>query len=248
MGEVRLTTDSGVAVLTIDSAEVRNGITPEMADTIIDSCAAVEADDGIGALIVTGANGTFCSGADTRRWDVQADPASPEAYGNSTRIYRSFMAVGTVGVPTIAAGEGAAVGAGLNLLLAADLRVVSRRMRLIAGFPRAGLHPGGGFFSLAGRRIGSEGAAAMGLFNQEISGEQAAVTGLAWEVTEPGHALTRALELAGEAAADPGLSRQMVRSMRMELGPPQLPWPAALEMERGVQMWSFRRSQQRSQA
>lgn len=248
MGEVRLTTESGIAVLTIDSAEVRNGITPEMADVIVDHCATVEADDRIGALVVTGANGTFCSGADTRRWDVQSDPASPEAYGNSSRIYRSFMAVGSVGVPTIAAGEGAAVGAGLNLLLTADLRVVSRKMRLIAGFPRAGIHPGGGFFSLAGRCIGSEGTAALGLFNQEISGERAAATGLSWEVTEPGQALSRALEFAAEAAVDPDLSRQMVRSMRLELGPPQLPWPAAVELERGVQMWSFRRSQQRSQA
>lgn len=231
-------------MLTIDSAEVRNGITPEMADVIVDHCATVEADDSIGALVVTGANGTFCSGADSRRWDVQADPASPEAYGNSSRIYRSFMAVGSVGVPTIAAGEGAAVGAGLNLLLTTDLRVVSRKMRLIAGFPQAGIHPGGGFFSLVGRRIGSEGTAALGLFNQEVSGEWAAAAGLSWEVTEPGQALARALELA----VDPGLSRQMVRSMRLELGPPQLPWPAAVELERGAQMWSFRRSQQRSQA
>jgi enoyl-CoA hydratase len=248
MGEVRLTTESGVAVLTLDSPDVRNGITPAMADAITDSCAAVESDDSIGALVVTGANDTFCSGADTRQWNVQADPASPEAYGNSSRIYRSFLAVGAVGVPTIAAGEGAAVGAGLNLLLSTDIRVISRRMRLIAGFARAGLHPGGGFFSLAGRRIGGEGAAALGLFNQEMSGERAAATGLAWELTEPGQALERALELAAEAAVDPGLSRQMVRSMRLELGPPGLPWQAALEVERGVQMWSFRRSQQRSQA
>jgi enoyl-CoA hydratase len=245
MGEVRLTTDSGVAVMTLDSPEVRNGITPEMADVIVASCAAVEADLSIGALVITGANGTFCSGADTRRWDVQADPASPEAYENSSRIYRSFVSVGSVGVPTIAAGEGAAVGAGLNLLLAADLRVVSRRMRLIAGFPRAGLHPGGGFFALAGHRIGAEGAAAMGLFDQEISGERAAAAGLAWELTEPGLALDRALELAQAAARDPELSRRMVRSMRTELGPPRLPWPAALELERGVQMWSFRRAQRK---
>jgi enoyl-CoA hydratase len=246
VGEVRLSVDAGVAVVTVDSPEVRNGITPEMADSIVEHCEAVDADPGIGALVVTGANGTFCSGADTRRWDVQADPAAPQAYDNSSRIYRSFLAVGSVGVPTIAAGEGAAVGAGLNLFLAADLRVVARNMRLIAGFPRAGIHPGGGFFSLVGRRLGSEGAAAMGLFDQEVSGERAAATGLAWELVEPGEALARALEVAGRAARDPELSRRSVRSMRLELGPPQMPWAAAVELERGVQMWSFRRAQRRN--
>lgn len=247
MGEVILAVDSGVALITLDSAEVRNGITPEMADTIVAHCNTIDSDPSIGAVVITGANETFCSGADTRRWDVQSDPAGSEAYSNSSRIYSAFMRVGSVAAPTVVAAEGAAVGAGLNLLLAADLCVVSRTVRLIAGFPRAGIHPGGGFFSLVGRRMGSEAAAAMGLFDQEIDGERAVAIGLAWEATEPGSALSRALELASRAAVDPELSRQMVRSMRTELGPPQLPWPAAVELERGVQMWSFRRARAEGQ-
>ncbi len=243
MSEVHLTVDGGVALMTLDSVEVRNALTPEMADMIVAHCETVDSDPSIGALVITGANETFCSGADTRRWDVQADPAGPEAYSNSSRIYSAFLRVGSVAAPTVVAAEGAAVGAGLNLLLAADLRVVSRTVRLIAGFSRAGLHPGGGFFSLAARRMGSESAAAMGLFDQEIDGARAVAIGLAWEVTEHGAALPRALELARRAAVDPELSRQMVRSMRTELGPPQLPWPAAVELERGVQMWSFRRAE-----
>ncbi len=248
MGDVHLEVDDGVALLTLDSADVRNGLTPEMAGTLIRHCDAVDADPSIGALVLTGANGTFCSGADTRRWNVQSDPAAPEAYTNSSRLYASFGRVGSLAVPTIAAGEGAAVGAGLNLLLATDLRIVSQTMRLIAGFARAGLHPGGGFFSLAGRRMGAEATAAISVFDQEISGERAVTLGLAWEAIEPSQVVPRALELARHAAVDPELSRQAVRSMRVELGPPQLTWPAAVEFERGAQMWSFRRAQQEGQS
>ena len=242
MAEVTLAVDSGVAIVTIDSRETRNGITPEMADALLGHLETVDGSPSIGALVLTGANRTFCSGADTRRWDVQSDPAGAEAFSNSSRIYLTFLRLGTCAVPTIAAGEGAAVGAGLNLLLAADLRIVARDMRLLAGFARVGIHPGGGFFSLAARALGRDGAAAMGLYNQEISGAAAAQRGLAWEATDPGAALTRALELAAESAKDPELSRQMVRSMRLQLGPPQVPWDAAIEVERGVQMWSFRRA------
>lgn len=242
MGDVTLSVESAVAVVTIDSRETRNGITPEMADALLGHLETIDSSPSIGALVLTGANQTFCSGADTRRWDVQSDPAGAEAFANSSRIYSTFLRLGESAVPTIAAGEGAAVGAGLNLLLAADLRVVSRDMRLLAGFARAGIHPGGGFFSLAARALGRDGAAAMGLHNQEISGADAARRGLAWETTEPGAALTRALELAAESAKDPELSRQMVRSMRLQLGAPQIPWDAAIEVERGAQMWSFRRA------
>lgn len=245
-GEVRLDVQDRVAVMTIDSPAVRNGITPEMADAIASHCASVAMDKSIGALVLTGANGHFCSGADTRRWDVQSDPSSDEAYGNSTRIYSAVLALAAAEVPTIAAGEGAAVGVGLNLLLATDVRIVARTMRLIAGFTRAGIHPGGGFFTLASRAAGHQATAAMAILDQEVSGEQAARLGLAWEATEPGAALDRAMSLAAVAAKDPELSRRAIRSLRAESGPPGLPLPAAIELERGVQMWSFQRARKQN--
>jgi enoyl-CoA hydratase len=140
-------------------------------------------------------------------------------------------------VPSIAAVRGAAVGAGINLMLATDLRIVAEDARLISGFLRIGLHPGGGHFGLLAGRAGAE----AGIFGEEISGLRAVQLGLAWEALPSEQVEERAAELARRAASDPQLARKATASLRTELGPPRLPWAAALEVERGAQLWSLRR-------
>jgi enoyl-CoA hydratase len=125
--------------------------------------------------------------------------------------------------------------------MATDLRVVSSNARLISGFVRIGVHPGGGFFTLASRLGGREAAAALGVFSQEISGDRASSLSLAWEAVPDHQVEGRALELAAAAAQDPELIRMVISSFRAELGPPPVPWSAAIEMERGPQMWSQHR-------
>jgi enoyl-CoA hydratase len=154
--------------------------------------------------------------------------------------------VGSLAVPSIAAVRGAAVGAGLNLAMATDLRVVARDARLIAGFQRIGIHPGGGFFTLAARLGGREASTAMGLFGEELSGERAMALGFAWEAVDSEQVPDRARALASRVAADPELARVTARSLRLELGPPNISWPAAVELERGPQLWSRQRLQERS--
>ena len=156
-------------------------------------------------------------------------------------MYDSFLQVGQVGVPTVAAVRGAAVGAGLNLALATDLRIVANGALIRSGFMRAGIHPGGGFFTLASRLGGREAAAALGIFGQDIPGERAAALSVAWEAVPDDDVETRAMQVAQSAATDPELVRQMIATFRAELGPPSVPWSVAVEMERGVQMWSKRR-------
>jgi enoyl-CoA hydratase len=242
MGEVILDqAGDGVAIITISSPEVRNGLTPEMAEQLVAVCDLVDADPAVGAAVVRGAAGTFCSGADTRRWAVNRDPASAEAFASTSAIYGAFVRVGHLAVPTVAAVRGAAVGAGCNLLLATDLRIVATNARILAGFLRIGIHPGGGFFTLAARAAGREAAAALGLFGAEISGSRAVEIGMAWEAVDDDLVEARAVALAQMAARDPELARLTVASFRGEVGPPQVPWLAAVEMERGVQMWSQRR-------
>lgn len=240
-GRVLLEHHGKVALVTISAPEVRNALTPDMASQLAQICDHVTSDPTMGALVLRGDGGTFCSGADTRRWAGRPDPASTEAFAQTSTLYASFLSFGQLGVPTVAAVRGAAVGAGLNLALAADLRVVSDTARLIGGFADAGIHPGGGFFTLANRLAGREATAAMGLFGQEITGQRAAILSLAWEAT-PDHLVeSRALELASRAAEDPELIRKVVATFRAELGPPAVSWPAAVEMERGTQMWSQHR-------
>jgi enoyl-CoA hydratase len=236
---VSLERDGAVAVLTVSNPTVKNALTTDMAKQLCAACEEIDHDDTIGAAIVRGDGGTFCSGADTRRWgDLYADPMSDEAYRETDMMYGSFVRVGQLQVPTIAAVRGAAVGAGLNLALATDLRVVAHDARLMAGFVKAGIHPGGGFFTIASRVAGREAAAAMGLFSREVSGDRAVEIGLAWEAAPDDRVDARAVEMAASIAHDPLLARRIVRSFRLETDAGAMPWPAALELERGVQIWT----------
>jgi enoyl-CoA hydratase len=156
-------------------------------------------------------------------------------------VYTAFRRIGTLAVPTVAAVRGAAVGAGLNLALSTDLRIVSTSARLMAGFLRIGLHPGGGFFVLGGRTAGREATAALGLFGEELSGRRAADLGMAWAAVPDAEVEGKAMALAARAGADPDLARKATRSFRSELGPPMATWNLALDAERSAQMWSLRR-------
>jgi enoyl-CoA hydratase len=241
VGIVKLEIEGNVAFITISAPEVRNGLSAEMGDQIVAICESIDGDAAIGAAIVKGEGGTFCSGADTRAWTAMSDPASPEAFSQISSIYNAFVRVGELKVPTIAAVRGAAVGAGMNLCMATDIRIVSHEAKLAAGFLRIGIHPGGGFFALAGRSAGRESAAALGLFSEEISGERAVELGMAWESLPDDVVESRAFEMATIASRDPALVRHAVASFRAELGPPPVSWRTAVEMERGIQMWSQRR-------
>jgi enoyl-CoA hydratase len=234
--------DAGVAVLTLNAAERRNALTVAMAEQLVAACEELDADREVGAVLVRGEGGFFCAGGDRGTLEAAGrDPADPELYAGLGAVYRSFARVGELEPPTVAAVRGGAVGAGLNLMLATDLRIVGRDAKIISGFLPIGLHPGGGHGALLGRTGAREAAAALALFGERIDGERAAQLGLAWAAVDDGDVEATALELAGRAGADPELARRTAASLRTVLGPPPLPWPAALELERASQMWSMRR-------
>lgn len=231
----------GVAVITLENEGVRNALTPDIAAQLIAACDEIDARPEIGAAVLRGASGTFCSGADTRTWSADVDWLGAEGEELLGAIYAGFTRVGALTVPSIAAVRGAAVGAGLNLLLACDVRIVADDARLIAGFARVGIHPGGGFFTLAARAAGREAAAAFGLLDADLTGAQAVARGLAWEAVPDADVEPRARELAARAARDPALARRALQTFRAEMGPPAMTWPAALSLERGEQVKSMHR-------
>jgi enoyl-CoA hydratase len=241
--EVQLDVDGSVAVVTLNAPQRRNALTPAMAGELIAAFDEVDARPDVGALVVRGVGRSFCAGGDVQTLtDAGRDPAKPDSYAGMGAIYDSFYRLGQVKAPTIAAVRGSAVGAGMNMLLAADLRIVARDVRLICGFLKRGLHPGGGHFVILSRLVGREAAAAMALFGEEVDGERAVQLGLAWEAVDDAAVEDRALELAGRVAKDPALARATVGSFRTETGPPQVSWEVATQFERPAQMWSMRRS------
>jgi enoyl-CoA hydratase len=242
MCPIQLDVDEGVATIRIDSPATRNALNPELSRDLAAICERVDADPSVGAVVVCGGGGTFCSGAERDLLSRNGeDPADPERYAEIGAIYDAFVRVGKLTVPTVAAVRGAAVGAGVNLLLATDLRVVAKDARIIAGFTRIGIHPGGGHFALLARLVGWEAAAAIGVFGEEVSGVRAAELGLAWAAVEADQVEETARTLARGAARDPELARRVVGSMRRELGPPAVSWDVAVDFERAAQMWSLRR-------
>jgi enoyl-CoA hydratase len=242
MSEILLDVDGGVAVITLNAPERRNAFIPPMVDELLAACEQIDNDESIGAVVIQAKGASFCSGAHRAILaEAGRDPARSDNFRNLGHTYQAFVRVGELRPPSIAAVRGHAVGAGVNLMLATDLRIVSESAKIITGFMRIGLHPGGGHFALLGRLTGRESAAALSLFGEEIDGRRAAELGLAWVALPEAEVEPRAIDLARRAAADPELARATVRSFRIELGPPSIPWPAALEVEKAAQMWSLRR-------
>src|SRR5438034_4982102 len=148
----------GVAFITLNAPATRNALNNELAGQFVAACDEADRDRRVGAAVINGAGGTFCSGAERGHLDeVGRDPAEESRYAALGGIYRAFTRVGQLEMPTIAAVRGAAVGAGINLMLATDLRIVAEDARLISGFLRIGLHPGRRALRAAGRARGHRG-------------------------------------------------------------------------------------------
>lgn len=237
--------DEGVMSLTIRNPQRKNALNNDIANSLIAACETVDRRSDVAAVLVRGADGQFCSGADTSHLGRRADIGGTAAnFEGGSVMYDAFQRLARVKAPTIAVIRGAAVGAGLNLAMATDVRIASLDARIIAGFGRARLHPGGGFFHLITRTAGRQVAAAMAVFGEEVSGTRAAELGLVYEALPDAEVEARAFELASRCAVDPELSRRTVQSLRQIAGPPAMDWPAAVELERLWQLWSLiRRSE-----
>ena len=242
MGDIVYERDGNVGVLTLAAPQRRNAFRTEMVEELLQACDEIDADLTVGAVVLKALGESFCAGADRQLLaDAGRDPAQPDNFRDLGMAYRAFVRIGALLAPSIAAVRGHAVGAGVNLMLSTDLRIVAEEARIITGFRRIGIHPGGGHFALLGRLAGREAAAALGVFGLEITGRQAKELGLAWEALPEPAVEPRAMELATNVAGDPELARATIRSMRIELGPPPLSWEAAVEVEKAMQMWSLRR-------
>jgi enoyl-CoA hydratase len=195
----------GVGVVTIDLPERRNSLTVEMSAQLRGHVADCEGDDGVSAIVVTGAPPAFCAGADLT--------ALGEAREEGLRaIYAGFLAVANSTLPTIAAVNGAAVGAGLNLALACDVRLVGPQAKFDARFLQLGLHPGGGMTWMTQRLVGPQTAAAMTLFGHVLDADAAVRTGLALDKADD--VVAAAVEFAQPAVRAP---RELVVSTKRTL-------------------------------
>ncbi len=228
-----------VAVLTLDDAERKNALTLPLVDEIVTAFDDLETDDTIGAVVVTGAGSVFCAGADTSALAAFArDDSTDEERTQVAKVYDGFLRVLRSDLPTIAAVNGPAVGAGFNLALACDVRVVGPKARFDARFLRIGLHPGGGHLWLLERLVGPQTAAAITLFSTPLNADEAVTRGLAWSQHDHDSLISSAIELAARAAHAPKpLSLRVKNTLRAAAWQPN--FDTAVRTELDHQTWSF---------
>jgi enoyl-CoA hydratase len=205
---VRTERSERVAVVTLDDPPRRNALSLALAEEIVATLEELASEDDVGALVITGAPPAFSAGADLG----DLERADRDRLG---RIYEGFLAVFRFPLLTVAAVNGPAVGAGLNLALACDLRVAARSARFESRFMDLALHPGGGHTWMLHRLLGPQGAAAVVLCGEPLDGEAAAQRGLAWACVDDGALLDEAIRLASPAAAaPPELARRLKATLR----------------------------------
>jgi enoyl-CoA hydratase len=203
--------DDHVALITVNDPDRRNAVTAEMSAGLRAAVSAAEADPDVHAVIVTGAGKAFCAGA-----DLTALGAATEE--GLRVIYDGFLAVAQCTLPTIAAVNGAAVGAGLNLALAADVRIAGPDALFDPRFQKLGIHPGGGATWMLQRAVGPQVARASLLFGMRFDAGAAVRHGLALEVADDAVAAARALA-AGPASAPREVVLATKASMRATANP-----------------------------
>jgi enoyl-CoA hydratase len=228
---VRVEVTDRVARVTLADPARRNALDVRFANEIAATFDSLESRDDVGAVVVTGEPPAFCAGADL------SELASPTP-GDLQSIYEGFLRVARSSLPTVAAVNGPAVGAGMNLALACDIRVAASSSRFDSRFGKLGLHPGGGHIWLLTRAAGAQVAAAMVLFGEVLSGDDAARLGLAWCAVPDSDLLATAHGIASRAAGlPPGLAARIKASFAAAAAIGAHGDAVASELE--PQLWSF---------
>jgi enoyl-CoA hydratase len=222
----------GIATLTLNAPDTRNTMTMPMVDEIVAAMDGFEADPTVAAVIVTGAGSAFCAGADLGNLQT----ASADSLG---RIYEGFLRIARSTLPTIAAVNGAAVGAGMNLALGCDVRLAARRAKFDTRFLQIGLHPGGGHTWMQRRIVGPQATFASVIFGEVLDGAEAERTGLVHRAVDDDQLMAAARELAAGAASAPRdlvvLTKATIKSMAGVES-----HAAAVQAELGPQVWTAR--------
>ncbi len=221
-----------VATLTLNNPAERNTLTAPMVDEIVAAMDAIEADDGVGAVIVTGAAPAFCAGANLGNLAEATD----ESLG---RIYEGFLRIARSPLPTLAAVNGAAVGAGMNLALGCDVRIAARRAKFDTRFLQIGIHPGGGHTWMLRRIVGPQAAFAAVVFGEVMDGAEAERVGLVHRCVDDDLLLETAHAMAARAAEAPRALAISVKATIQAMADID-DHPAAVKAELVPQVWSTR--------
>jgi enoyl-CoA hydratase/carnithine racemase len=205
MNTVRTEIDGNVATVTLDRPEVRNAMSWDLVDDLTAAGRALAANQAVRAVVVTGAGESFSSGIDVTTF-ASGDGALDPGTTNVKRFQDAFTVFEQLGCPVIAAIERHCFGAGFQLALACDLRVVADGAQLSVMETRWGIIPDLGATTRLPRLVGLGRAKDLAMTARIIDAEEAERIGFADRRVPAGGARKVAAELAGELAAGPPLA------------------------------------------
>ena len=212
--------DGAIVTVTLNRPETRNSITePDMVEALIDACRRVNRDKSVRAMILTGAGAGFCSGGNIKHLREKSGMFAGTA-GEIREAYRDGIqrlpgALHDVEVPTIAAVNGAAYGAGCDLTTMCDIRIASEEATFAENFVKVGLIAGDGGAWLLPRAVGLSRASEMAFTGDPIDAATALEWGLVSKVVPGERLMDEARALAGRIAVNPpGVLRMTKRLIR----------------------------------
>lgn len=178
--QIEVTKDGGIGRITLARPAERNAMTPRMGQEIRRAVAEFNVDDTLRVVVITGAGKGFCSGADLRTLGAEAGSGeADEGLGGGENFYRAFLSIRELRVPSIAAINGHAIGAGFCFSLGADLRVMHRDAKVGMTFVRLGIHPGMAATWTLPRLVGPSVAADLLYTGRLIGADEALALGIA---------------------------------------------------------------------
>jgi len=236
--------DGGVALIRLAAPERKNALVGEMARDLIRAVADADDDPRVGAIVISGGSDAFCAGAHRGLLAAVAAGEDPRASDDVEAVYRIFATVRDTDAPTIAAIAGPAVGAGLNLALACDLRLVGESAYLRSMFLANDIHPAGGHLRMLRDVGGPALAVRMAVLDEPLDAAAAVAAGLALGPFPDAELEAEAIRLARRAAAKPALARWINRSVR---GVADLGDADAARLEADAQRLSLRQRKTRDE-
>ncbi|WP_374261926.1 crotonase/enoyl-CoA hydratase family protein [Zoogloea sp.] len=234
---LRYDQDGPIVTLTMDQPELRNVLTGNSAaDEFVAACERITADQSVRVVILTGNGPAFSSGGNVRNMQKYfVDDIDPALIRHEYRtgIQRLALAVFNLEVPTIAAVNGPAIGAGCDLACMCDMRIAAEEAVFAESFVKVGIVPGDGGAWLLPRAVGQARAAEMAFTGDSIDAATALEYGLVSRVVPAAELLPTARALAGRVAANPGQVLRMTKRLMREAQTTR--FETLLEMSAGFQ-------------
>lgn len=226
----------GVVSITLNDEANLNAMSEEMAAQFSTLVATLRSNHRIKVIILSGAGRSFSAGGHLEMLDAKRSRTREANHAGMLSFYNSFLSILDLKIPIIAALHGAAVGAGLCLACAADIRIAANNTKLGFTFLKLGLHPGMGGTFLVPRIVGNSIATELLITGRIISCDEAYRIGLVSKISDPENLIHDARSIAYEIlACGPEARIQLLETMRGDLRG----LPAALEREAQMQSINY---------